>query len=56
MIVAQIISPLLSIFTYDTDFKALHKFTAPNNWSGPAHLTDPEADGIYSINLTGLAI
>jgi hypothetical protein len=27
-----------------------------NNWSGSAHLTDPEADGIYSINLTGLTI
>jgi len=27
-----------------------------NNWSGSAHLTDPEADGIYTITLDGMAV
>ena len=27
-----------------------------NNWSGSAHLTDPEADGIYTITLEGMPV
>jgi hypothetical protein len=27
-----------------------------NNWSGSAHLTDPEADGIYTITLPGIPV
>jgi hypothetical protein len=27
-----------------------------NNWSGSAHLTDPEADGIYTIILEGMPV
>jgi hypothetical protein len=27
-----------------------------NNWSGSAHLTDPEADGIYTITLDGIPV
>lgn len=27
-----------------------------NNWSGSAHLTDPEADGIYTITLDGMPV
>ena len=27
-----------------------------NNWSGSAHLTDPEADGIYTITLQGIPV
>jgi hypothetical protein len=27
-----------------------------NNWSGSAHMTDPEADGIYTITLDGLKV
>jgi hypothetical protein len=27
-----------------------------NNWSGSAHLTDPEADGIYTITLQGMSV
>lgn len=27
-----------------------------NNWTGSAHLTDPEADGIYSITLPGMPV
>jgi hypothetical protein len=27
-----------------------------NGWTGSAHLTDPEADGIYTISLDGMAV
>jgi len=27
-----------------------------NNWSGSAHLTDPEADGIYTITIEGMPV
>jgi hypothetical protein len=27
-----------------------------NNWSGSAHMTDPEADGIYTITIDGLKV